>query len=536
MIEIVLIPVSNTTCLLLISVGLTVVFRVIPAVLWPALLSDAGYHMLMRRDIRENGCRVPPRLKSCLYDERVTYPWLYHQLLSIIPEHWLIRIPALSSATIDGIHALLSFAGGWWLASELGYPQLAGWAGFWSALFFGVNPALLAHGMGPRAYEVTPRPLGELFFSLSMLSALWAIFGGGWIGWLISVISGGALLLTSKFAAQVLLFFVLLLALVPGLVAVLWMLPGAFLSAMLLSRGRYGHILTGQIAHLRYYGRKMQYDNGMVGGRNQWRDLHAVWHTAQRSGFFSRDVLRALAHLYAVNTYLLSFLRGPVFILLLVMIPLLARVGILELPGRMAFGLLGWSVVWLIPFLVTSTRHFRFLGEAERYAEYSICPAAILVGTGLVLVPLSLPVMLALTLYILCLVGIVGQAWIIQSKIAAKSNVDREELVDVLSRLPGDSTLLGIPAMQVLAPISFRLPHRYADITTDGFAFVWIIENLYEGYPWPKPDWEMWRMHGVDYVVTFSPEYLRIRRPGLPYDHIPLKLIYSNPSYCVYAY
>ena len=90
--------------------------------------------------------------------------------------------------------------------------------------------------------------------------------------------------------------------------------------------------------------------------------------------------------------------------------------------------------------------------------------------------------------------------------------------------------------MQVLAPVASRLPHRYMDITTDGCAVIRMVEERFRGYPWPKPDWEMWRALGVDYVVTFSPEFLRATRPRLPYDRIPLKLAYANPSYRVYAY
>ena len=185
---------------------------------------------------------------------------------------------------------------------------------------------------------------------------------------------------------------------------------------------------------------------------------------------------------------------------------------------------------------MTSSRHFRFLGEAERYAEYAICPASILAAAGLALGPFTVPLAGLLLLYLACLAGILGQVWTIQARLASRGVCDRRELMAALEQLPPGTTLLGIPAMQVLAPVSFRLPHRYADITTDAPALIRMIEERFVGYPWPKPDWEMWRAAGVEYVVTLSPDYLRTNRPGLPYDRIPLRRVYSNPTYQIYAY
>lgn len=516
--------------------ALVLLVRLLPAVRWPTFTSDAGFHLLMRREIRANGFRVPRKLKSCVIDERVAYPWFYHQIIAFLPESWLRRVPALPSAIIDGLHAALAYWGGAWLAGTLGHPEVATKAGFWSALFFGVNPALLAHGMGPRAYEVTPRPLGELWFSVAVLSAMWAIRSGAW-GWLLAAaVAGGLLLLSSKFAAQVLMFFAPLLALVPGFHRVLWLLPGAFAAAMLLSRGRYWHVLRGQWIHLGYYRRKLQYTFSVVAGLNRWREIRSVWNAFRERGLFSRTFFRAAAGFYATNTYLLMLVRGAVFLVLLVMVLSSAHRGAWQLARPPALWFLAWSFAWLPPFILTSTKHLRFLGEAERYAEYAICPASILVATGLTLVPLSLPVLAGLAVYAVCTAVAVGQAWLVNARVSAKVSGDREALVAALNKLPPGSTLLGIPAMQVLAPLSFRLPHRYADITTDAPPLIRMIEERFDGYPWPKPDWAMWRAAGVDYVVTFSPEYLRRNRPSLAYDRIPLELIYSNPSFQVYAY
>jgi len=511
-------------------------FRLVPAWLWPTFTSDAGFHLLMRREIRKNRFRVPRKLEPCLFDEHVSYPWLYHQLIAFLPEAWLRRAPALPSAMIDSLHAALAYWGGAWLATFLGHPEIASQAGFWSALLLGINPALLAHGMGPRAYEVTPRPLGELLLSVALLAAVRAAGGGGPAYWGAGILAGGMLLLSSKFAAQVLLFFVLWLALVPGFSAVLFVVPASFATALVLSGGGYTDVFLGQVAHLRYYRRKSQYSFSLVADLNRWQEVREAWGALRRSGFFSGEFGRAAARLYTMNTYLLMLVRGAVFLVLLVMGLSSAQREAWQITRPPALWLLAWSCAWLPPFILTSTKHLRFLGEAERYAEYAICPVSILVATGLALAPLSLPVLAGLAIYAACTAVALGQAWTVNARVSARVSGDRENLVAALQQLPSGSTLLGIPAMQVLAPVASLLPHRYADITTDAPALIRMVEERFDSYPWPKPDWEMWRAAGVEYVVTFSPEYLRVNRPSLAYDRIPLALVYSNPSFRVYAY
>ena len=323
-----------------VALSLVLLLRLLPAWRWPTFTSDAGFHLLMRREIRANGFRVPRKLKPCLFDERVGYPWFYHQLIALLPEAWLRRVPALPSAIIDGLHALLAGWGAHGLATALGHPEAAARAGLWGVLFFGVNPALLAHGLGPRAYEVTPRPLGELLFSAAMLAAVWAAASGNWVGWTVASLAGGLLLLSSKFAAQVLMFFIPLLAFLPGFHAAWGVLPGALVAALALSGGRYGDVLRGQWIHLRYYRRKLQYSFSVVADLNRWREFRVVWGVLRERGPFSGTFCRALARLYATNTYLLLLLRGPVFLFPLAMV--------LSAPHREALPIMaGGPAFWL---------------------------------------------------------------------------------------------------------------------------------------------------------------------------------------------
>ena len=48
----------------LISVAVCAAARLIPGLVWPRHAMDGGYHMLLRREIRRNRFRMPPRVAA----------------------------------------------------------------------------------------------------------------------------------------------------------------------------------------------------------------------------------------------------------------------------------------------------------------------------------------------------------------------------------------------------------------------------------------------------------------------------------------
>ena len=49
-----------------------------------------------------------------------------------------------------------------------------------------------------------------------------------------------------------------------------------------------------------------------------------------------------------------------------------------------------WLLAPVVPFLVTAHPRFLFLGEAERYLEYAVVPAAVLTATVVAIAPVLL--------------------------------------------------------------------------------------------------------------------------------------------------
>ena len=258
-----------------------------------------------------------------------------------------------------------------------------------AGLLFGTAPALLAIGIGPRAYEVTPRPFGEFLFSLTMVTGgLYLIEDSMWaLGAMI--LSAVLMLMSSKFAVQVLVFCVPIITLLTEQWTLIFLPLVAFGGALLLSGGRYWWILTGQLVHLQRY-RRLQNEVPFLKHRNQWRFLWDGVKTVVRSRVRDRASMIQLVHAVENNTYIQLVIRN----VLLCGVSLLALFGIFSAWADSArlweHWLWAWTLTPIFPFLLSSWKPFRFLGEAERYPEYGLAAVCVLAAIGTLRLPADL--------------------------------------------------------------------------------------------------------------------------------------------------
>ena len=525
-------PVEAALSLLAVAV-VTAALRLVPAWLWPGAGSDAGYHLLLRREIRRNRMRVPARLAPLALDERQTYPWLYHWVLAWLPERWLRSWPALPSAAIDVLHGTIAFGLAIYLAPRAD-PNLEPWlCGLLAGLLFGTSPALVTSLAGSRAFEITPRPFGELLFSATIAATgVGLVDGSAWM-LALAALAGGAMLLASKFAAQVLVFCVPLMAIATGDWALLLLLLAAPLAALLLSGGQYWWILRGQLVHLRLYRDRLQHDHPAVAARNQWRGLwHALVGLAQ-SGGRDRARVKELARFVEDNTYFQFLLRNA----LICGLVLLALSG--SVPGWVPAGaawerwLWAWTLVPILPFVLTSQPGWRFLGEAERYPEYGIAPACVLVAVAALRLPTALAVTLAVV-YVLATLAAILYSYARQrfnSRLVERGALD--ELVGYLQTLPPGRRILTAPIILALG-IASRLEHVFL-MGLDPFVWARDYDRIFHGYPWPGRDLAWWRTtHRLELIVA-------VRNAGgsgidvaEAYGLEQFRPVFANDAYAVY--
>ena len=502
--------------------------RLLPGLVWRYNGVDTGFHLFLRREIRRNRMRIPDRLAALTLDERLAYPWAFHWLIAWIPESWLRRVPPLTSAVVDAAQGILVT----WLAMRItpmafpgADPLLAGLA---AGLLFATAPALLVMGIGPRAYEVTPRPFGELAFSVMMVAAGVHLETGSAAVALVSVLAGSTAILSSKFAAQALLFIVPTTALLSGMPQALLLLPLSVAGALALTGGRYWWVLKAQVLHLRLYRRRIQFEHSEVRNRNSWHGLgRAIAEVMRNPG--NRAGRQALVRAAEQNSHLQFLIRnvlwcGTIVLTATHVFPAWSVDG-----GGWSRWLLAWAVAPIAPFLVTSLKRFRFLGEAERYPEYGIAAVAVLAGMGLAGLPSNISIPLAVV-YGMSLIPSLGytavRLWWNSRRVGADA---LGELAGFLHARPHPSTILSLPwhpLMQLLP----QLEHRHL-IASDGIVWYRRYDEIFASYPWPVANLDGWRMKGADLVVIDWP---RAAAEGMEYPVERLRLLFENSSYRVY--
>ena len=514
---------------LVIVAGVTAALRILPGLRWRYRGMDAGAHLLLRRQIRRHRMRLRIEGWPLVLDKRFTYPWAFHWLLAILPESWLRKVPPLPSAICDVFHAALVV----WLASHLAplvVPSVdADAVGLMAGLLFGTSPALLVAGFGPRAYEVTPRPFGELIYTAMMTGALvYLIEGSAW-SLAVALLASGLLLLSSKFAAQVLLFCTPVMALLGGDGRLLLLLPAALLVALGLSAGGYWWILRTQWIHLRHYRRTLQYEHPVLARRNRGRALMRALGAALGA---PRDRARwiSLIQLAEGHTFLQFLLRN----VLLCGVVLLCVAGLLPQGSGAGASWVAWLLAWtlapLAPFLLSSMRDFRFLGEAERYPEYAITPASILAGASLFLFPANSR---ALTLAAYVATLILAETYTI-ARMRWNARRQRTRSLDELV-----AYLAELPATTVTVPLPWLLAFQIAPEVSCAFvsaidASVWCEDDnrVFASYPWLRPEVSEWpRKYGASLILVDRAALQT--SPAPDYDFTALELAFENDEFRV---
>jgi hypothetical protein len=330
---------------------------------------DAYYHLLAARRIRERRFRYPRTFDEYLLPGIYDYPPLFHYLVGLFPSSWHLEVERWISAVCDAIHGIIVYLFSIYYLKHAGFPRDPAYAALWVSFLFLLSPSLTYIGSGPRAYQGTPRTLGELFFTLCMACSIVHVFQGDVAFLLGGGIFGGLILLTSKFGSQVFVFF--FLAFLVSLRGSTWVavLLLAFFTAWFFSWGHYKEILLGHIEHSSYYRKAISKRFYLVRAKNRWAGLKTAVHQ------WKRAPLEAARTLLMDNTYVLLFVKNPQLVYLLV---LLFAAEYTYSPGSVL--LFTWVGAGVLAFVVTSFRPFLFLGEAERYLEYVLFPQLLLIS------------------------------------------------------------------------------------------------------------------------------------------------------------
>lgn len=497
--------------------------RILPRLFCPGARGmDTYYHLLAAHRIRNNHFRLPKTIDALLLPGIYDYPPAFHYFLALFPRAWRFEIERWASAVFDAVHGLaVYFFSIYYLVKahcqlELSFTALL------VSLMFLMSPSLTSVGAGPRAYQGTPRTLGELFFTLCVLCTIIHFLDGGLVFLLLAGLFGGMLLLTSKFAAQVLLLFYCVFFLFFRDMTWLAVPVIGLFFAFVFSGGKYKEIALGHWEHCRYYRKAISERFYLVTNKNKWKDLKTVLLDLYRAP------KKAAQTLLMDNTYALMLIKNPQ----------LFYIGFLFLTGasvtdRLSTLLLVWIGASLLLFLVTSLRPFLFLGEADRYLEYALFPQFLLICMWGGLFPFVYWVLGYETVLYALFIAI----FIYTYSEKARDLPDFEEMVSFIRSEQDIGRILPVylnDALQLAYESGKGVAHFPGNFRNRFFPFSEFLRFYEKVYPFPNEDLQtLMKRYEYDVVYFSQKDMAKAKQYGLDYDFKDWAVLFSNGKYKV---
>ena len=359
---------------------LTFVMRIIPRTgLKYAFGGDTFFHLYMGGAIRNNKHRIPATIPNIVLDHDYTYPYLYHWLLSFLKKENRLLAERMTGPILDTVNTFIVFVFSGWAVHH--FSIIAPWYfPLLVALLFSLSPALLSVSGGPRAYSGSPRILGQTLYLLHITAYFYFSITGNVAVLCLSIFCGSLLLISSKFGVQVLLFF--------GVFVGIFYSPFYFLVILisiiicgLFTKGRVFKVIEGHFRHSEFYLKFLKSVNQAIGPKRDLMDLKV--YLARFRGnlkiFFRGRIITFLKWVFSERYFMhFTIIAFPQLILLAIVHD---KFGTNDVLIKFLFLWVGTSIVW---FILTSIGYLRFLGEGERYLEFSLTGSTFLATLYLV--------------------------------------------------------------------------------------------------------------------------------------------------------
>lgn len=463
------------------------------------------------------------------------YPPLPHAIIAQInPKHWVL-VGRLTNLGFDLVSILLVyflshllFEHVWQIASG----QFISAAGAVTFLY-ATSPKL--HPVTARLQAIGGRTLGNLlillyftFFGLSYLYGIPYFYS-------VCLLLGALTVLSSQFGMQVLVVNSIVLSCFYRDVVPLLPLLGTFGLCILIPQLGVRQLLARKWAHYKWYFNAIKEGRTPIAERNSFRNLVALpVYLFSRPGEFGRIV-------FTKATPVILLYSIPVIPLLLywwlsspdTFTPLFSD-NVIEY----ATGLILAS---FIAFVITSIKFALFLGEAERYLEYSIAFLHLIFVRYCILSKHSHEI---IYIIIIIHIGLILVNFLYLSSIRIKNNLSPPKetaLDDVITFLNRRSrqNIITIPTKlsYTLAGSMEETDSRfyYPSMSEPGRGMAYMGEDHVYLYLM-KPDFDYFRVrYEVNTLVAQKREVELAAKQGIEYPLSSLKLLYDNEQYTVYS-
>jgi len=334
--------------------AITFFLRVFPRLLLKeAWNSDTYFHIATSRMIRKNNHKIPSTKEVFLLKNEIDYPWLFHWILSFIPNSKIHLAEKLSSAVLDTLHVAIAMVFTKILFINTQYENIYLMVG----ILIATSPSFLKVGIGPRAYNATPRVFSQLLFML-YLCAIVLYYHTGNIWYLpFSIIFSALIFLSSKFGIQILVLLSAVLLFFGYMTPFIIVFLG-FLFAMLLFRNHIILILKNHFISMHYYFTTLLENfHGLL----EQKACVACYLRRFKNNIFSPKFL---------NWFFMD--QNPWHIFLFFTPHILFIIFFRFNLDNTTTLIYDIFLASFIIFILVSFKYFAFIGEAERYLEHTI--------------------------------------------------------------------------------------------------------------------------------------------------------------------
>lgn len=467
---------------------------------------DEISHLLMLKSIIQNEGKIPRILSRFLLNYN-DYPNGFHKLISRFPlklafwEKYGGLLPIASDLfLLIWISVFINRIGGLEFGWLILYPFIRL---LWSR-------EARSNDFGERAFGVLTGNLylGTLYLCLQQ--GVWAWLPLGLVGFFLSMTS-------SKFSIQAIAFFSITLSIATQNPAYVILGITAFLLTNLIT-GNYAYkVLRGQILYSRHYYR------------------HRMKRTLLRN--FYHDFIRAFER-FKLSRFKFLFFENPIFMLLSNCPVNLAFLYLWGTQGFAQSPLAAFAFCGTMLCLLTSTQKLKFLGQPERYLEFSLLPmfaylSQFTLPTHRLIFGLSL------------LVGLVAVFYQVNVKLKQRPDylAHRKSYTRLRKYLAqrSDAVVMTIP-LKCSNYLTYMLEkHRYVACFThcqDEQSYLEYESLIPDFYPYPGQDLQHYiRQYGIEMIIYLkaSSPYLAKVYPGKLYyqlDQYPV--LFENEDFVVY--
>nr|WP_321266959.1 hypothetical protein [uncultured Sulfurimonas sp.] len=474
--------------------------------------SDTYFHVATSRMIRKNNHKIPITKDIFSLKNEIDYPWLFHWFLSFVPNNKIYLAEKTISPFLDTLHVAIAMLFTKTLFVDTSYENIYLMVG----ILIATSPSFLKVGIGPRAYNATPRVFSQLLFILSF-SAIVLYYHTGNIWYLpLSIIFSAAIFLSSKFGIQILFLLSSVLLFFGYVVPFIVMIIG-FLFSLLLFRKHIILILKNHFISMHYYSTTL---------------LENFYGLLEQKACIKCYFKRVKTNLFTPKFFNWFFMEQNPWHILLFFMPQVLFILFFKFNVNSSTELIyDIFLASFIIFVLVSFKYFAFIGEAERYLEHTVLFQYILFSIYLTDKNTDL-------LFAIIFIHFTYYTQFIRLfvKYGKKSQNMPKKLFPLLDKIDKEGALI-FPLGSYAWPLFYYLKKAQICFPSSGWNTVIKekeLELLIGNYPYPGTNISnLVHIYNIDYIVTDKNSYDNYKKLVPASNHDKLTLLFETDEFLI---